>query len=118
MFRSLDKKRVSESTVSVKRALPKGVKLLGSIMSLSGTIVNGIPSGCERCALFREVSAFSISSQLSILHYWSNGSVEGILFHGSVASSGILMNLIPLDLFCLVWCLMDRCIDISSAGLR
>ena len=69
MFRILDKRRVSESSVSVKIALPKGVKLSGPIMSLSGTIVNGIPSGCERCALFREVNTFSISSRLSIRHH-------------------------------------------------
>ena len=32
------------------------------------------------------------------------------MFQGIEVSSGISMNLIPLDCFCLVWCLMDRCI--------
>ena len=32
------------------------------------------------------------------------------MFQGMEVSSGISMNLIPLDCFCLVWCLMDGCI--------
>ena len=33
-----------------------------------------------------------------------------MLFQGMEASSGISMNLMPLDCFFLVWCLMERCI--------
>ena len=60
-FCSLDKGRVLVSAVPVRRASPKGVKLLGPSISLIGTMVNGVPSGCERCALFRKVSTLSIS---------------------------------------------------------
>ena len=54
------------STVLVRRALPKGAKLSGPSISLSGAVVNGAPSGCDRCALFLEVITFSISSGSSI----------------------------------------------------
>ena len=43
-------------TVPVRRAPPKGVKISGPSISLSGAIVNGVSSGCGRCDLFREVS--------------------------------------------------------------
>ena len=65
-FCSLNKGRFLVSTVPVRRASPKGVKLLGMSISLSGTMVNGVPSGRERCALFREVSTFSVLSGMSI----------------------------------------------------
>ena len=57
-FCSLDKRTVVMSTVPVRRALPKGVKLPGSIIFLSKAIVKGVPSGYDRCALILEVSTF------------------------------------------------------------
>ena len=57
------------SAVLVRRALPKGVKLSGPSISLSGAIVKDVPSGCDRCALFLEVSTVSISSGLSICRH-------------------------------------------------
>ena len=107
-FCSLDKGRVLASTIPVRRASPKVVKLSISSISLSRGMVNGMPSSWERYALFREVSTFSISSGSSIWHHWSDGSVEGILFQMIVASIGISMNFMPLNVVCLVWCLMDQ----------
>ena len=52
------------SAVPVRRALPKGVKLSGSSISLSGDMVNGIPSSRDKCDLFLEMSTFSISPGL------------------------------------------------------
>ena len=63
-FCSLDKGKVLVSDVSVRRASSKGVKLLGPSISLSGAMVNGMPSVCEGCALFRKVNTLSISSGL------------------------------------------------------
>ena len=57
------------STVPVRRALPKGVKLSGSSISLSGDMVNGIPSSRDKCDLFLEMSTFSIYSGLSICRH-------------------------------------------------
>ena len=65
-FCSLDKGRLLVSTVPVRRVLPKGVKLLGPSIFLSGAMVNDMSSDYERCDLFRKVSTFSISSDLSI----------------------------------------------------
>ena len=52
------------SAVSVRRLSLKEVKLLGPSISLSGAMVNGVPSGCESCYLFQKVSTLSISSGL------------------------------------------------------
>ena len=55
--------------VPVRRVLRNGVKLSGPRRSLSGDIVNGVLSGCDKCAVLREVSTFSISSELSIYRH-------------------------------------------------
>ena len=98
------------STIPVRRALPKVVKLSVSSISLSRGMMNGMPSSCERNALFREVSTFSLSSGLSIWRHLYDSSIEWILLLGIVVSIGISMNFMPLDLVRLVCCLMDRCI--------
>ena len=56
------------SVVPVRRTLPMGVKLSDS-STLSGAMVKGVPSGSDRCALFLEVSTFSISPGLSVCRY-------------------------------------------------
>ena len=52
-------------TVPVRRALPNGIKLSGPSISFSGATIKGVPSDCDRCALFRDVKTFSISCGLS-----------------------------------------------------
>ena len=54
------------STVPARRTLSKGVNMSGSIISLSGAMVDGVPSACDSYALFLEVSTFSISYELYI----------------------------------------------------
>ena len=65
----MDEGRLVKSVVPERRALSKGVKLSEPSMSSSGAIVKGVPSGCDRCALFLEVSTFSISSGLFIYRH-------------------------------------------------
>ena len=84
--------------VPVRKSSPNGVKLSGSRRYLSGAIVNDVPSGCDKCAVLREVSTFSISAGLSIYRHWFVGIVDGMLFQGIVSSIGISMNMMPLDL--------------------
>ena len=96
--------------VPLRGPSPNGVKMSSPRRSLSGTIVNGTPSGCDKCAVLREVSTFSISSGLSIYRYLYVGNVERILFQGLLSSIGISMNLMPLNLLRFVRCLMERCI--------
>ena len=60
--------------------------------------------------LLRDVSTFSISSGLFIVFHCSEGSDEGMLFQGIEEFNGISIDLSSLDYFCLVWCLMERCI--------
>ena len=98
------------SAVPVRRAFPNGVKLLDPRRSLSETVVNGVPSDCDRYVLLREVNTFYISSGLCNVYHCSKGSNGGMLFQEIKGSSGISMNLILLGCFYLVWCLMDRCI--------
>ena len=92
------------------RAFPNGAKLLGPRRSFSGAMVNGVPSDCDICSLLREVSTFSIFSGLFIVYHCSEGSDGGMLFQGIEVSNGISIDLSPLDCFCLVWYLMERCI--------
>ena len=98
------------SAVPIRRAFPNSVKMSGPRGSFSGAVVNDVPSDCDRCVLLHNVSAFSISSGLCIVCHCSEGSDGGVMFQGMEVSSGIPMNLIPLDCFCLVWYLRDRCI--------
>ena len=94
----------------VSRAFPNGVKLSRPRRSLSGAMVNGVPSGCDKFFLLRDVSSFSISSGLFIVFHCSEGSDGGMMFQGIEDSNGISIDLSSLDYFCLVWCLMERCI--------
>ena len=68
-FYSLNKGRVVISTVLVRRALTKGVKLSGPSIYLSGAMVKGVSSSYDRCAMFLEVNTFSISSGLSMCRH-------------------------------------------------
>ena len=87
------------SAVPMRRAFPNGVKLSGPRRIFSGAVVNGVPSDCDRYALLRKVSTLSISSGLCIVCHFLEGRNEGMLFQGMEVSSGISMNLIPLDCF-------------------
>ena len=57
------------SAVPMRRVFPNGVKLSGPRRSFNGAVVNGVPSDCDRCALLRKVSTFSISSGLFIYRH-------------------------------------------------
>ena len=85
-------------------------KLSSPRRSFSWAVVNDVRSDWNKCDLLRKVSTFSISFGLCIVCYWSEGRERWILIQGIEVSSGISMNFIQLDCFCLVWCLMDRCI--------
>ena len=94
----------------VRRAFPNDVKLSGPRKSFSGVIVNGVSSDCDRCALLREVSTFSISPGLSIFRHYSEESDGRMLFQRMEVSIVISINLMSHDSFSLVWCLMEGCI--------
>ena len=109
---SFDSGRKSMLAVSWQMSSPNCVKLSIPRRYFSGVMINSVPCAWDKCGLLWETSSFSISLGLSIFFHWSLDSDRGILFQGMVSLVGISINLIPLDLYNIlfVWCLMERCI--------
>ena len=68
----------------VSKSFPNGVKLSGPRRSLSGAMVKGVPSGCDKYSSLRDVSTCSISSGLVIVVHCSGESDGGMLFQLSL----------------------------------